>query len=381
MSRKAIDPELLRRHAGFWDRSDSAVLSHRISEMVYRKRPFPLSDGTTATDPRELSADDVDLTRFVGIAGDSASQKPAAEETPPYSAGDLIGYAGPVFPEAWMSALLGCPIFASAFGCISRPVASLVAPAAAGSRPGAGMPAAEPTDAIWAAADAAARNYTSSPWFTTLRRMLAVAVSAGAESGAPVRQPHLRGVVDMMAAFLGEKRLCLEAFDHPDLMQAMAIRFAEMWIDVARATGSLRPAWNGGSVSCWKLYSDQMIADYQIDASSILSPDLYRQIFLGADERVFQSFPRSIVHLHAVGLHMLDLVLETRVSAIQLQLDRETGEWDRAFIISCCQKVQQAGKGLIVVGELSDQDLHVFLTSLDHRGLALDSWAESVVAG
>lgn len=359
----AVDPtgsELLDRHRAFWNRDPGSLLLNRVPRRVYQPRPFPRTGGSEINEPTEFAAKDLDLDRFVGVS-------PVADSGP--YAGDLVGWAGPVFPEAWMGAILGCRIFPSAFGCTARPVAT-------GS-------IAE----ILAMGERAAQGATSSPWYGAMMEMLKVSAEvagrsppdASSESATfPVRQPHLRGVVDMTAAFLGEERLCLEAIDHPSELRTLAEVFADLWIDVALATRDRRPRWNGGCVSTWKVFAPDVIADYQIDASSILSPTIYREVLLPADTRIYEAFPYSIVHLHAVGLHHLDSVLESSVTAVEINLDRETGNWDRNSFVNCCTQIQQAGKGLVLVGELSDRDIEVLLGALERRGLAIDSWRETV---
>ncbi|MBT3275751.1 MAG: hypothetical protein HN368_21550, partial [Spirochaetales bacterium] len=328
-------------------------LMTRVPSRTFKKKPIPKTDGTGIVDPLQIAADDIDLSRYIGVTADANSGSAAM--------GELIGHIGPVYPEAWMSAIIGCKIYASAFGCTAKK-----------SFDGSFTEIAQEAKRVTA-------NYSTAPWYIKLKGALSFGNSLAEHQDLSVRQPHLRGVVDMVAAFLGEERLCMEIYDHPVELTAMAETFADLWLKVAQATQKLRQPWHGGYVSSWKLFAAGLLIDYQIDATSILSPDAYRDIFLPADQRIFDCFPYSLIHLHAVGLHALEQVLNTSVTAIQISLDNETGNWDKDHIILCCREIQKAGKALLIVGELSSAEIDDFLSSLEPQGLAIESWEKTIV--
>jgi hypothetical protein len=216
-----------------------------------------------------------------------------------------------------------------------------------------------------------------SAWMGVLDRALERGDAIAGNTFA-VRQPHLRGVVDMLAATLGETAYCMAPFDQPEELAALADKYADFYIAVAKRTEGKRRPWNGGYTTRWGVFSPGSIIDYQVDASTILSPDLYEEYFMEYDQRVLSSFPYSIVHLHSVGLHIIDpLVKIKELDAIEINLDREIGEFPKEKILEWCHKVQDADKSLLVIGELNDEELDEFLTELRPEGLAIWYWTEA----
>lgn len=325
--------ELLARHRAFWERGRaSAPLVGRIPTRTWGPRPYPLRDGRVAVDPTPLRPEDVDVDQLVGAG--------LPLEAPLF--GDLIRPLNYRYPQAWMEALAGCPITVSAYGCVAKP---------AGGEP-----------------DRAAE------WAAVMDRVLrrATDVAAGL---LPVRQLHLRGLIDMLAAWLGEERLCMATADDPELLARLGERFAPMYLEAARRGLALRPRWRGGYVSMWNLYAPEPILDYQIDASSLFSARAYREHFLAHDRRVLGAFPHTVTHLHACGLRLLDALLDApEFRAFQINLDRETGAWDRTGLLRACRRMQDAGRGIILHGELTEAERAAITGELAPEGLALCYW-------
>jgi hypothetical protein len=217
----------------------------------------------------------------------------------------------------------------------------------------------------------------ASPWLGVMDAALDQAVAA-AGVARPVQQLHLRGVIDMLAAYLGEERLCLAVRDCPDALAVLADRFTELYTAIAHRDLARRRRWHAGYVSVWRVYAPGPLLDYQIDASNLFSPRMYRQHFLAYDRRILGAFPYSVTHLHATGLHQVDALLDLpEVRAIQINLDRETGVWDKAGMLACCQRIQAQGKSLVITGELDGAELEEFVAALDPRALAICAFASA----
>lgn len=338
---------LLDRHSSFWGRGPAGrPLLTRMPPYQWARKPYPISSGGYVAEPSPLMPGDVDVERLIGL-----------DRPPPdLTVGDLIWSIGCVYPQAWMESLLGCPILASDVSVTAKPK-------------GGDVPAA--------AAAFSVEEALASPWLRVMDTVLdrAVAAAGGARS---VQQLHLRGIIDMLAAYLGEERLCLAAHDCPDELALLADRLTELYIAVARRCLSSRPTWCDGYVSVWRVYAPGPLLDYQIDASNLFSPKMYQQHFLTYDRRVLREFPYSVTHLHATGLHQLDNLLALpEARAIQINLDRETGVWDKTGVLACCRRVQAQEKSLIITGELDDDELAEFIAALDPRGLALCAYASA----
>ena len=332
---------LLQKHRAFWEPASGAEpLLAEFPAKSWQLRPYPLADGTYVVEPREIKPSDMDIDKLLGL------DKGLSELT----IGDHIQTVTVVHSVSWMETLLGCPIYASAYSCSAKPVVRSVAE---------GFPAFH------------LKNAMESPWLTLMERILDREVEV-AGTARPADQLHLRGVVDMLAAYLGETSLCISLMDTPEALEKLADTFADLFLEVVKRSLKKRPLWRGGRVSTWGIYAPGPLIDYQVDASSIISPGLYKRHISPYDEKILTEFPYSMTHLHACGLHMIDAVLDTRgISAIQVNLDRETGRWDKERILHTCRKIQDRGNPLLINGELDDQELDEFLHVLKPGGLAI----------
>jgi hypothetical protein len=213
-----------------------------------------------------------------------------------------------------------------------------------------------------------------SRWLEAMDQVLQESVAV-AGSAYPVRQLHLRGVVDMLAAYLGEEHLCISLYDTPEHLACLATDFADLYLETANRGVRSRPSWQGGYVSSWGLYAPGPLLDYQIDASCLFSREMYEKHFAEFDARILSEFPYTVIHLHACGLHLIEAVLNVRgIRAIQINLDRETGSWGKERLFSVCHRVQACGKSLLLSGELDETELAELLQRLDPGGLAIFYW-------
>lgn len=340
----SVPAGLLERHRAFWERASvERPLIGKEPPRQWTKRPYPVKGRGCVEDPTPILSRDVDVERLIGA--DDADRE--------LLLGDLILPAGCLYPEAWMGSLIGCPIRASAYGCVARPAQVGLAAASTGF---------SVETALW------------SDWAAVMDCVLRTAADLFGER-LPVRQLHQRGVIDMLAAFLGEVELCTAASDRADELRQLADQFADLYTAVVRRGLALRPVWRDGYVSVWNVYAPGPIVDYQVDASSLFSPRMYEELFLVHDRKVLREFPYSVIHLHACGLHILDGLLKMdELSAVQIQLDRETGVWEKEGMLACCRRVQEASKCLIINGELAENELAEFLSALSPNGLAVRYW-------
>ncbi|MBI5301343.1 MAG: hypothetical protein HY868_04330 [Chloroflexi bacterium] len=342
------DPSsLLNKHRAFWQRANTTALVSKMAQPYWGGKPYPLR-GRDITEPTSIAPDDIDLDRLLGL------DRPLSH----WAQDDMIESVGNVFPTAWMESVIGCSIHASAFGCVAK-------------SPGIDLRQAAENFSM----DAALK----SEWFAVMVRMLARADQA-TQGQLAVRQWHMRGVVDMLAAYFGEAQLCTAVYDAPDALHSLADRFAQTWVAVAQRGVELRQRWNAGYVSAWRVYAPEPVIDYQVDASSLFSIKMYREHFLEADRQVLSAFPYSIVHTHATGLrHVASLITTPELRGIEIHLDRETGVWEKESILATCRTIQAHNKTIVLWGELDSDELREFQTALDPRGLAINYWEHSTV--
>ena len=342
-----MDQHIIEKHLKFWRGENVEPLCAELPHPGWSRKPYPLSRNRYAIEPQRIEPDDIDIDKLL-----AADRLPTVPNT-----GEYLHGVKTMYPVACMESVIGCPIFAADTSCYSRPYDSL--------------PSTEPKP-------------SSAEWVPILDSVIRreVELSSGR---LPSLQLHLRGIVDMVAAYWGEERMCLSMFDDPKAIHTLVADFASLYLDMARRGVEARPKWHDGFVSHWGVFAPEALLDYQVDATSILSKAQYDEFFLSVDEDILSAFPFSVVHLHACGLHIAPSIAGcARVTsnekaftggrAVEISLDREAGAFQIEAIIDATRLLQMHGVRVILNGELYEAEVEILTQALDPGGLAIFSW-------
>ena len=332
---------IVERHRAFWRRENREPLLAELPHPGWEKKPYPLSGGRVARDPTRLMPGDVDIDRLFGA--DHLTQKSHT--------GDFIHGVKTVYPVAYMESLIGCPIYAGDTSCYARPCES---------------ESTQIGDSHEVRID--------EEWRTVLDTVVLRAVEL-AQGRFPALQLHLRGTVDMVAAYLGEERMCLGMFDDPAALSKLVGRFTDLYIETALRGQAQRPPWQRGYVSSWGIYSPEPILDYQVDATSILSLKQYETFFRARDREILSRFATSVVHLHSCGLHIAPAIADiSRGKAVEISLDREAGAFHIDEILEVSRMLLERDVRVIIHGELYLNEVDEMLESISPSGVAIFYW-------
>ena len=343
-SNKNQDYKIINKHKDFWKiKQVENPLLGKLSYKGLGKKPYPILNGENIYKLQEIKPNDIDIDRLLGLD----------KKLPEAFNGEIINAICPIYPEAWMESIIGCSIYASDVSCVARPVNI------------------ETKKAI---VDFDISRAIESGWIEIMDKILIKAESVS-NSTIAVRQLHLRGIIDMLAAYLGEERMSLALYDYPYEIENLCDKFSDLYINIVKRGLKLRSVWNKGYVSSWKLFAPGPNLDYQIDASSIISPKQYEKHILKYDKKIIKEFPFSLVHLHACGLNMLNSILKIdELKAIEISPDKETHAWDKEKIIESCEKIQNKSKSVCIYGKLTEDEVKEFKERLNSRGLAIFYW-------
>ena len=338
-----IIDNILDRHKSFWHHCEvDEPLVQKVNFVGFKSRPYFASGGRTILNPTRIYPDDIDAHRLLGLDRPNIS---------PLS-GCKVNCIGPVLPEAWMESLIGCPIYASEYSCTAKPVNA----------------------DIRSAAEFSLDDAMGSPWLKVMDDVIRIGVDFSKDA-IGVRQLHLRGIIDMLAAYLGEESLCIGMLDAKDEIGRLAQKFMQLYIKTALRGLSQRPLWKGGYVSSWGLFSPGTLLDYQVDASNMVSSGLYNEMLVKYDAEIVSNFDYSLIHVHSCGMHIIDSLLKIdQLDAIELSLDREAGVWEPERTVEYCKKIQKAKKSVLICGQLSQSELDYLLLSLSPASLAVFYW-------
>jgi len=185
----------IEKNKEFWKLTNKEPLLARIPFSGFNKKPYPVKDGREIMDPERLFPIDIDIDRLIGVG----------KSNPEPFNGDMVNFAGCLYPEAWMESIIGCPIYASAFSCSSKPVSE---------------------DIESAMDEFTVEGALKSEWFEVMNNVMKKLIDKAGDD-LPVRQLHFRGVIDMLAAFMGEEKLCFSIYDYPEKVAELGDKFAD----------------------------------------------------------------------------------------------------------------------------------------------------------
>ena len=262
----------------------------------------------------------------------------------------LVG-AEPVLGVPWLEAMVGCPIHVSSTGAMAARA----------------VQAPQNIQTISVSPD--------NRWLRTSLDYLRAAARHAA-GRYPVCVGHLRGPTDILFAMLGSESFFLAFYDQPERVQALAQMAASAWVDAAKAQLYEVPRFHGGYVLRWfGIWAPEPTVWYQEDASTMISRDFYRDLFLASTKSALV-FPYSVFHLHSPSLHIVDLILEANLPnlrAFNINMDPTGISIDKA--IPALQRIQEHQKALILSKDLYEnftlEEYEEISKALSPRGLCV----------
>jgi hypothetical protein len=265
---------------------------------------------------------------------------------------DLIYPVQPLSSVPWLEGMLGCPIRVQAQSVWAEPALAK------------GMPL-ETFEPRWC-----------QEWLDAALRFVN-ALIAKCSPFYPVAGPFLRGPADIIAAMIGTDRLCYELIDNPSQIHRLARISTEAWVKVSRQIIPLIPPWMGGYVfgARW-IYAPDHSTYCSEDTTVLLSPAAYRKFFLPYNRIIAQEYPYGFWHRHSTSTqHLLDLLDLNPGWAIEVTMD-PTGP-QVSEILPILQRIQQAGRPLIVFGLNDPDEVGRLVAGLSPRGLCVTVQADT----
>lgn len=266
---------------------------------------------------------------------------------------DLICPVQPLYSVPWMEAMLGCSIRIQAQAVWAETVLE-------GDKPIGGF---EPEWCLaWEEAAVHAMRVLSAH-FTPL--------------GLPLAGPFLRGPADVIAALIGANRLCYEVIDRPEQVMRLAHFCAQAWIRASRQMMDLVPVWRNGYVVGGRcIYAPGPCTYMSEDITCIISPGVYRRVFLPYDLTMAEQFPYGFMHRHSVSLQHLEALLALPPGWV-IEVTMDPSGPKVAEILPVLQRIQQAGRPLIVFGLNDPDEVGRLAGGLSPRGLCVYLQADS----
>jgi len=339
--------ELLERHKAFWGMEDVEKPLLRIGRYSsgYGQKPppmkMPLPDGT-------MASEDLFLLEPEMLSPERFSPRDERPSAVPATDGDVFPVRAPFTKVPWMEAIVG-----------SRIRVSLQ------------------SSSMWS------ESVLGEDWYRDFRsskpneewrvKLLEFTEFLSANSGNhQVANTLMRGPSDMMDAFIGEENLCVGMYLRPDDIHELMTMCSEIFIDTAQAQLDRISPFQGGYCNLFGIWSPGRSIRTQDDASALVSPADYEEFMLPPQELIASKFEYSTIHLHSNSLHVVDSVIDSTISAVQVSMDPQPFGPTVIELLPTFVKMQKK-KPILIEGPMMQSELDELLKTLSPRGLYV--WA------
>lgn len=208
------------------------------------------------------------------------------------------------------------------------------------------------------------------PWFRKYLEFAETLVKRAADR-FPVSHGTLIGPTDLLAIFRGHTQSLIDLIKAPQQVQASLWHFAYIFQEITEEVWKHLPLFEGGYFDAqYQLWVDKPIIRMQEDAIAVYSPKHYRELVQPIDHYLANHFGGSFMHLHSTSMFILDAFLEIDgLQCFEINYEVGSGGPDMAGMIPYFQRVQQAGRSLVIRGSFTPEEARMLMDSLDPRGL------------
>lgn len=259
---------------------------------------------------------------------------------------DICRTAMPLASMPWMEAILGCPIIASGVNMKSMKILDN----AASLNP-------QPFN-------------RDNPWVQCYLQFIEVYNQKFGDH-FPVAQSIIRGPSDLAAALLGAEEATMALATEPEEMQRLLDYVTDQLAEFLHLQLKHLPQFKGGYViGQYDIWAPEPAIRFQEDFSVMYSPQLYTDYLQTRDEKLAEIAKYNLIHLHSSSLFLIDQFLEIQ-NIRAFQVTKDPGGARLADMMPALQKIQKAGKPLIVKGQFDEADLDLIRSSLSAQGLCI----------
>ena len=209
------------------------------------------------------------------------------------------------------------------------------------------------------------------PWWLRAQSMLRFSVEQARAKSIPGTLT-IGGCGDTLAALRGTERLLTDLMDCPDYVREFELYLMGQWLEIYQATYEIIREAAEGSTTWFELWSPGKFYPTQNDFAYMISPEMYRRIFLPALEMQLEYLDHSVYHVDGVGnFAHVDMLCELpRLQALQILPG--AGKPSPLHFLSLLKRVQSAGKNLHIM--LPPHEVEPALSELSARGLGIQTW-------
>ena len=164
------------------------------------------------------------------------------------------------------------------------------------------------------------------------------------------------GIIDALAHLRGTENLLYDMIEHPDFVHAARDKITAVWKETQKEYFDVVKENNlGGSSHAWmQLWAPGRHLQLQCDYSCMISPEMFEEFVLPELEETSAAFDYATYHLDGIEqLRHLDMILSVK-TIDNIQWTRVAGQPRTSENIEALQKIQKAGKGLVLLPEKNE---------------------------
>ncbi len=211
-------------------------------------------------------------------------------------------------------------------------------------------------------------------WFQCLMRFTQDLLEFAA-GRFPVCPPLLRGPGDAACALCGPEAAAMALIDGEPWIDELLARCAKVRLEVMKRLHGMIPAWLGthavGGYAC-RLWTARTVAYYQEDAAAVLDPKLFTDHLLPLARLTKPLADVHFIHLHSSCLYMIEALLaDDTFSVLEVNLDHPGSSPPLAQYLPALRRIQQAGRPLLLWGEIDPSDWDLLQEELSPTGLSI----------
>jgi hypothetical protein len=211
-------------------------------------------------------------------------------------------------------------------------------------------------------------------WWQTAQDMLRFAADEAKGKSLPGILAF-GGCGDTLAAIRGSNQLLYDLIDCPGYVREFDQYLMRQWIEVYEIFYGIIHAGCEGSTCWFNLWSPGKFYPAHNDFSYMISPRMFRDIFLPSIELQTNYLDHSIYHVDGICAYIhVDALCE--LPRLQgLQILPGAGKPSPLYYLDVLKKVQAAGKNLHIT--IPAHEVETAMELLSSRGLYIDTWCES----
>ena len=197
-----------------------------------------------------------------------------------------------------------------------------------------------------------------------------------AEGRYPISHGAELGPTDLHALLRGHNESLIDLMDEPEKSAELLMNLGHIFVQFTQEVWKRLPLFHGGYFDAqYQLWAPGPIVRLQEDATAVYSPDLYRKLVQPVDRMMAGHFSCNFIHLHSTSMYLLDAFLEIE-NLRCFEINIETFNISVEDMIPYFQRVQEAGRPLLVRGSFTPDEMRLITDSLDPRGLYLHIMVE-----